>query len=68
MPKRNSNFNFKWKLTENYFNVFIVLVGSFLIFYALINNNKQYIVLAVIWGLVSPFLATFIDKKSHEGR
>lgn len=66
MPEEN--FNFKWKLTENYFNLFIVLVGAFLIFYALINNNMQYIFLAVLWGLVCPFIATFIDKKSNEGR
>lgn len=68
MPKRNESFNFKWKLTENYFNVLMVLVGSVLIFYALIHDDVQYIFLAGVWGLICPFIATFIDKKSHEGR
>jgi hypothetical protein len=62
------NFNFMWKLTENYFNLFIVLVGSFLIFYALVNNDLRFILVAVAWGLVCPFVATFIDKKTTLGK
>jgi len=68
MKKRKDSFNFKWKLTENYFNLVIVLVGSFLVFYALLYSDVKYIVIAGIWGLIVPYIATLIDKKSHEDR
>jgi hypothetical protein len=66
MKKDDENFNFKWKLTENYFNALIVLIFSLLIIYAYVYNSMLHMVLAGLWGLVCPFLATFIDKKSHE--
>jgi len=64
--KKDDDFNFKWKLTENYFNALIVLIFSLLIIYAYVYNSMLHIVLAGLWGLVCPFIATFIDKKSHE--
>jgi hypothetical protein len=67
MPKKDS-FNFMWKLTENYFNLFLVLVGSALLIYAIVYNNTLCILLAIAWGLIGPFIATFIDKKSHEAK
>jgi len=66
MKKRRDDFNFKWKLTENYFNATIVFIFTLLIIYAFVYNSIIHIILAGIWGLVCPFIATFIDKKSHE--
>ena len=68
MKKREENFNFKWKLTENYFNATIVFIFSLLIIYGFVYNSMLHIILAGIWGLICPFIATFIDKKSHEGK
>ena len=68
MKNKNEKFNFKWKLTENYFNAFIVLVFSLLIIYAFVYKSTIYLILAGIFGLLCPFIATFLDKKSHEGR
>jgi uncharacterized membrane protein len=68
MPKKNQNFNFKWKLTENYFNAAIVLIFSLLIIYAFVYNSTTHLILAGVFGLVCPFIATFLDKKSNEGR
>jgi uncharacterized membrane protein len=68
MKKRNEKFNFMWKLTENYFNAIIVLIFSLLIIYAFVYNSTTHLILAGIFGLVCPFIATFIDKKSNEGR
>jgi hypothetical protein len=65
MPKKD-DFNFMWKLTENYFNLLLVLVGSILVIYAIVYNNTLCIILAIFWGLIGPFIATFIDKKSNE--
>ena len=66
MKKREEDFNFKWKLTENYFNATIVFIFSLLLFFGFSTNNMLYLILAGIWGLVCPFIATFFDKKSHE--
>jgi len=63
---KNESFNFRWKLTENYFNLFIVLVGALLLIYAIVYNNTTSAVIAILWGLTAPFIATLIDKKSHE--
>ena len=68
MKKRNENFNFKWKLTENYFNATIVFIFTLLIIYAFVYNSLPHVILAGLWGLICPFIATFIDKKSHEGK
>ena len=64
--RKKENFNFKWKLTENYFNATIVLLFSLLIIYGFVYNSMLHIFLAGIWGLICPLIATFIDKKSHE--
>jgi fatty acid desaturase len=66
--KRDDNFNFKWKLTENYFNATMVLIFTLLIIYAYVYNSFLHLVLAGLWGVVCPFIATFFDKKSHEGK
>jgi uncharacterized membrane protein len=68
MKKKNESFNFKWKLTENYFNAVIVLIFTLLIIYAFVYNSITHLILAGLFGLICPFIATFIDKKSHEGR
>jgi len=68
MKKRKEKFNFMWKLTENYFNAIIVLIFSLLIIYAFVYNSTIHLILAGIFGLVCPLIATFIDKKSNEGR
>jgi len=64
--KKKDEFNFLWKLTENYFNAVMVLIFSLLIIYAFVYNSMVHLFLAGLWGLVCPFLATFIDKKSNE--
>lgn len=61
-------FNFKWKLTENYFNAIIVFIFSLLIIYAFVYNSMPHMIIAGLWGLICPFIATFIDRKSHERR
>jgi len=66
MLMKDDDFNFKWKLTENYFNALIVFIFSLLIIYAYIYNSMLHMILAGLWGLVCPFIATFVDKKSHE--
>lgn len=63
---KREDFNFKWKLTENYFNATIVFIFSLLIIYGFIYNSMLHIILAGLWGLICPFIATFLDKKSHE--
>ena len=68
MKKRKEKFNFMWKLTENYFNAAIVLIFSLLIIYAFVYESTIHLILAGIFGLVCPLIATFIDKKSNEGR
>ena len=66
--KKEENFNFKWKLTENYFNAMIVLIFSLLIIYAFVYNSFLHLILAGVWGVVCPFIATFLDKKSQGGK
>jgi len=61
-------FNFKWKLIENYFNGFMVFSFTLLFTYAFVYKNDLYFAIAILWGLLCPFLATFIDKKSHQGK
>jgi len=64
--RRKENFNFMWKLTENYFNAIIVFIFTLLIIYAFVYNSMPHLIIAGLWGLVCPFIATFLDKKSHE--
>jgi len=68
VKKKRKKFNFMWKLTENYFNAAIVLIFSLLIIYAFVYESTIHLILAGIFGLVCPLIATFIDKKSNEGR
>ena len=68
MEKDNKNFNFKWKLIENYFNAFILFVFTLFFVYAFVYNSMLHLVIALVWGIICPFVATFIDKKSHQGK
>jgi hypothetical protein len=62
------DFDFKWKLIENYFNALMVIVFSILIAYGVVYNDSTYLLLAVIGSVLGPFIATFIDKRSTEGK
>ena len=59
-------FKFRWKLTENYFNAFMVFFFTLTITHAIINNDSNLLAFAVIMGLIFPILATLIDLKSHQ--
>lgn len=59
------DFNFKWKLIENYFNALMVIVFVSLILLAILSGDITYIILLVIGVIVGPFMATFIDRKSQ---
>lgn len=64
--KGNRTFNFKWKLTENYFNAFMVFAFAILVSHSIINNDTNLMSLTVLLGVIFPFIATLIDMKSHE--
>ena len=66
MKRKKENFNFKWKLTENYFNATIVFIFTLLLTYGFVYNSMLHLILAGLWGLVCPFIATFLDKKSNK--
>lgn len=66
MARGREKFNFKWKLIENYFNGFLVFSFTFLFAYGLVYRDKLVLMLSVIWGLIAPFIATFLDKKSQQ--
>lgn len=60
----NRNFNFKWKLIENY--VAVVVGGIFLWLFVngMIKSDDTSIVASIIILAIAPFLITFVDKKS----
>ena len=66
--RKEDDFNFKWKLIENYFNAFLVFLFTLLFVYYLIYHDTSYIIIILIGVLVGPVLATLLDKKSHEKR
>lgn len=67
MAKRKKEvFDFKWKLTENYFNSIMVLVLSVLVVHSIIYRDMISIILTVLWAIVTPFAGTFIDMQSHK--
>ncbi|MFH1229818.1 MAG: hypothetical protein V1678_05360 [Candidatus Aenigmatarchaeota archaeon] len=62
---KGKNFNFKWKLIENYFNALMVITFAVLIVYGIVDDNVYYLVAAAVGAVAGPFIATFIDKKSQ---
>ena len=66
MKNKKDDFNFKWKLTENYFNAAIVFIFTLLLTYGFVYNSTLHFIIAGVWGLVCPFIATFLDKKSNK--
>ncbi len=58
------NFDFKWKLVENY--SMAAIGGVFLWFFVngIIGSDNVSIGIAIAILLVAPFLITYVDKKS----
>ena len=59
---------FFWKLTENYLNAIMVLVLITLILESFTSGDMKFVILAIIWVVLVPFLGTFIDLKSNKSR
>lgn len=59
-------FDFRWKLTENYFNAFMVFFFTIAVAHSIINKDYGLMTFALIMGLIFPLFATLIDLKSHQ--
>jgi hypothetical protein len=68
MIKKERTFNFKWKLIENYFTALTLFFFTLFFTYGFVYGDLSVLVLAIVWGAISPFIATFLDKKSQEGQ
>jgi hypothetical protein len=62
---KGKDFNFGWKLVENYFNALMVIVFTVLIVYGIVNDSLYHLAAAAVGAVLGPFIATFIDRKSQ---
>lgn len=58
------NFNFKWKLVENYAAAIVGALFIWLFVEGITEGQNLKLAIAILILAVAPFLVTFLDKRS----
>lgn len=58
------NFNFKWKVIENYVAAFSALAFLWFFVNGIVNKDGTYLIISLVMIAVAPLLIAFVDRKS----
>jgi hypothetical protein len=58
------NFDFRWKLVENYGAAAFCLIFLWMFVKGMVENDQTILVSSLLLLCIGPFLITFLDKKS----